>query len=346
MAENNTILIGVRTEPTSNPPSGKVYFWVDSGEIKTKDSSGTVRTFGAISDAVLKEDFDAKGDLIVGTANDTITNLSVGNNGDYLVADSTETSGMVWQEHFNNKYKIVYKNANYTLDRDDQVVITYQTTDITITLPDLNNFPNDGTGREYAIINLGNTGSVTLACASGNIISNGLSNQKVPYRIPFRLAGAYPTLGNAIWVRMNLYQNGGQWRRSTTWASGNFSSWTSIPWLAEDKNLDSNIFDWSLTSNNERVTIKVQTCVQVAFWGGIDSTGGSSYSVRFRLLKNGTEVAGSLGTVGNYQTEDSHFSVPKILVDCDVNDYLEVQLDQNSLTGNADELGISICAQV
>ncbi len=41
MSENNTILIGVRSEPTGNAPAGKVYIWVEpSGTIWTKDDTG------------------------------------------------------------------------------------------------------------------------------------------------------------------------------------------------------------------------------------------------------------------------------------------------------------------
>jgi hypothetical protein len=41
---------------------------------------------------------DAKGDLIVGTADNTISKLTVGANGQSLVADSTTTSGLRWQD--------------------------------------------------------------------------------------------------------------------------------------------------------------------------------------------------------------------------------------------------------
>lgn len=39
---------------------------------------------------------DAKGDLLVGTANDTIARLGVGTNGQVLAADSAESSGLKW----------------------------------------------------------------------------------------------------------------------------------------------------------------------------------------------------------------------------------------------------------
>ena len=39
---------------------------------------------------------DAKGDLLVGTANDTLTRLPVGSNGHVLTADQTQVSGVKW----------------------------------------------------------------------------------------------------------------------------------------------------------------------------------------------------------------------------------------------------------
>jgi hypothetical protein len=39
---------------------------------------------------------DAKGDLLVGTANDVVNRLAVGINGQVLVADSSETTGLKW----------------------------------------------------------------------------------------------------------------------------------------------------------------------------------------------------------------------------------------------------------
>jgi hypothetical protein len=52
----------------------------------------TVSVSGAISDTVI----DAKGDLLAGTANDTIARLAVGTNGYVLTAASGETTGLKW----------------------------------------------------------------------------------------------------------------------------------------------------------------------------------------------------------------------------------------------------------
>jgi hypothetical protein len=47
---------------------------------------------GSVSKTVI----DAKGDLIIGSANDTVDNLTVGSNGYVLTADSAQTLGIKW----------------------------------------------------------------------------------------------------------------------------------------------------------------------------------------------------------------------------------------------------------
>lgn len=46
--------------------------------------------------AVLASTANAKGDVLVGTANDTVSVLSVGTDGQVLVADSSQASGLRW----------------------------------------------------------------------------------------------------------------------------------------------------------------------------------------------------------------------------------------------------------
>jgi hypothetical protein len=56
------------------------------GQITDLDASGSVS----------KSVIDAKGDLIVGTANDAVDNLALGSNGYILTVDSAQTLGMKW----------------------------------------------------------------------------------------------------------------------------------------------------------------------------------------------------------------------------------------------------------
>jgi hypothetical protein len=49
-----------------------------------------------VADAIARTVFDAKGDLLVGTAADTIGKLTLGSNGLFLKADSSTATGLVW----------------------------------------------------------------------------------------------------------------------------------------------------------------------------------------------------------------------------------------------------------
>lgn len=87
-----TITAGTATVNTSASlalaqySAGTLYFVSDSAAIFFGDAAG-------ISASIV----DAKGDLIVGTADNTVGRLAVGTNGYTLVADSTETTGLKWQ---------------------------------------------------------------------------------------------------------------------------------------------------------------------------------------------------------------------------------------------------------
>lgn len=72
--------------PTSNLTSGII--WVD------KDSSTSTTGNPFIPAAIIA----AKGDLLAGVSNDTVTVLTVGSNGQYLKADSSTTSGLAWSD--------------------------------------------------------------------------------------------------------------------------------------------------------------------------------------------------------------------------------------------------------
>ena len=82
------------------------YSWTTPDDTDlVKDGASAIRSLGSAIDstvftnagnAVQKSTIDAKGDLLVGTADNTIGRLAVGTNGYTLVADSAETTGLKW----------------------------------------------------------------------------------------------------------------------------------------------------------------------------------------------------------------------------------------------------------
>ena len=81
-----------------------IYSWPEPDNTDlVKNGALAIRTLGNAIDTtmgtmVAKTIIDAKGDLIAGTAADTASRLAVGNNGETLVADSSTSTGLRYQE--------------------------------------------------------------------------------------------------------------------------------------------------------------------------------------------------------------------------------------------------------
>ena len=89
--------IGAVTSDTapSSPANGQIWFESDTNQLKIYYAGTWIQVGG--SDAVnVINAINAKGDLIVGTANDTVTRLGAGTNGNVLTANSSTASGLEW----------------------------------------------------------------------------------------------------------------------------------------------------------------------------------------------------------------------------------------------------------
>lgn len=82
------------------------YSWTTPDDTDlVKNGAAAIRTLGSAIDSTVKTNadaainksfIDAKGDLIVGTADNTIARLAIGTDGQFLTADSASTGGMKW----------------------------------------------------------------------------------------------------------------------------------------------------------------------------------------------------------------------------------------------------------
>jgi hypothetical protein len=104
---------------------------------------------------------DAKGDLIVGSADDAVARLGVGTNGQVLTANSSATYGVEWQAPaavgvFGSSIEFEGSTAN---DFETTLAVTDPTADRTITLP-------DATGTVAL------TSDITVSASSTNTFSN------------------------------------------------------------------------------------------------------------------------------------------------------------------------------
>lgn len=84
---------------------------------------GDIDALGSPSDYVAKSLVDAKGDLIAGSADNTVVRLPVGSNGQVLSADSAESSGLKWISAASNNLSITTKTTTYTATASDDVIL-------------------------------------------------------------------------------------------------------------------------------------------------------------------------------------------------------------------------------
>lgn len=82
-----------RTTALPTPSEGMVTYLTDTDQLEKYTGAAWVNI---TADSIAKALIDAKGDLIVGTADNTPARLAVGTNGHRLVAASGETAGVQW----------------------------------------------------------------------------------------------------------------------------------------------------------------------------------------------------------------------------------------------------------
>lgn len=93
------------------------------GMLSYLDSDNTVYVYdGSAWKAVgVASTIDAKGDLLVGTANDTVGRQAVGANGSVLMADSAQTNGIAWSEQSLGYRNVVINGAMQVAQRATSV---------------------------------------------------------------------------------------------------------------------------------------------------------------------------------------------------------------------------------
>ena len=132
-------------------------FRVKAG-IVVEGSTATVNGKNVITAGVV----DAKGDLIVGSANDAVARLAIGTNGQVLTANSSATYGVEWSAPaavgvFGESITFEGATAN---DYETTLIVVDPTADRTITLPNV-------TGT---VVTSGDTGTVTATMLASDSV--------------------------------------------------------------------------------------------------------------------------------------------------------------------------------
>jgi hypothetical protein len=158
-------------------------FRVKNGLV-VEGTTATVNSHDILTEALV----DAKGDLLVGTADNVVSRVGVGQNNYILTADSSETAGVKWaapQAVGVFDTQITFEGA--TADSfETTLAVVDPTEDRTITLPNV-------TGT---VVTTGDTGSVTNTMLAGSIANDKLLNSAITINGTSTSLGGSRTLGS------------------------------------------------------------------------------------------------------------------------------------------------------
>ena len=94
---SGNVTVGIQASSTTQSGAVQLTDSTSSTSTTTAATPNAVKSaYDLANGAVAKSIVDAKGDLIAGTAADTVSRLAVGTNGYVLTADSAESTGMKW----------------------------------------------------------------------------------------------------------------------------------------------------------------------------------------------------------------------------------------------------------
>lgn len=300
------------------------------------------------TELINKNIVDAKGDMLIGTADNTVEVLPIAANGQVMVSDSSETTGVRWSPIFANRYKATYITtaaATIDINNDQAIVVAYEFGTCKLTFPNSNTFANDGYGHEFMIYNAtGNT--VEIEFSDGQTLWNGIGQIRLTKHGDMaRIGATYPNVGDG-WFMLAPIEICTQVNRDLDWAGGNFIHDAAVPFTTSPLEENPEIVEHDAI-NTSRVYFKTAGRHHINYWFQVDSTGGSSWHIKSWLLINGVTVLnGSTAKTANYQNEDAHICLGTLHYDSQAGDYIELMANHYNLTGAIAKVVMTINSKV
>jgi hypothetical protein len=204
IARDSEVSSAISTHAGATDPHGdRAYSVQRANHTGTQAQSTVTDLVTDLAAMVPKSLIDAKGDLIVGTANDTAARLGVGSNGQVLTADSGEASGVKWAAAAGGVTSVNGDTGTVVLDAADVGALS------------------DSGGGKDAVSSLGAlTGTVSIDLANGNSFYGTLSGNTT-----FTMTGF--TTGRECQFVLSVTQDSTP--RSVTWPAAVKWPFGSVP---------------------------------------------------------------------------------------------------------------------
>jgi len=200
---------------------------------------------------------DAKGDLIVGSADNTIARLAVGTNGDVLTADSTATNGIKWAASASGGMTLLSTTTLSGSSTSVSITPTgYNFLAISIEGIDLS---AGGDGVSISINNSGNTVMAVVSQEGTSSATGRINNTFINYNFGTDMDGSS---NNAGWLNIYNPNSTTNWkpvdyRVGWTNNAGTFCSYTGGGAFKDNTAVSSIMFDQFSTSTFSAGTVKV-----------------------------------------------------------------------------------------
>lgn len=214
--------------------------------------------------------------------------------------------------------------------------------DMTLTLPDPDDFTDDNTLRHFYVVN-GGSGKGTVQIEGGGLFVDNLDKVVMNRVNDITEIGGYHQAGVfTFWGRITRIETNLQLRRGATWASTNFATPTAIPWDVLELEDNDSVIDWD-NATPSRATIGLEGSYSTNYFICISSQVGTTWTVETWLRKNGsTEVPGTRLKTTMTGGQGMCQSLPQSSIEFLIGNYLELMVEHSNLNGDLESARMTL----
>lgn len=247
-----------------------------------------------------------KGDLLAATGSAAITRLGVGSDGQFLKADSSQSTGLIWASA-NANLTVATKTTTYTATGSDDLILCDATSaGFTVTLP----AATGNTGKVLRIKKTDSSANAVTISRAGSDTIDGATSRKIGAQSDDIIIVSD---GSATWQVIKAEAIAARYFASSTTISGTDAT---IVWTTKD-------YDTHSAMSSGTFTVPVAGKYQIAACLQVAATYALGNATLMSIYKNGTQVTQSGQTAAGAQS--SLYPIVSDTVSCAAGDTITIR---------------------